>query len=96
MEILISRRQIFFFLILAGSNPRVQFDKCIFWPRNRPPTAISRRSEKAVYPSPLTLPPRNVADGRLNYQNQFFDSPSEIISLLEHEWARPANYDLFR
>jgi hypothetical protein len=41
-------------------------------------------------------PGRKVADGRVNYQNQFFDSLSEIISLLEYEYARPGIFDLLR
>jgi hypothetical protein len=50
---------------------------------------------KAVDPSPFRAQGRNVADGPLNYQNQFFDSLSETISLLEYECARPENSDLF-
>jgi hypothetical protein len=44
----------------------------------------------------FALPGRKVADGRLNCQNQVFGSMSEIISLLEHEWDRQENSDLFR
>jgi hypothetical protein len=96
IEILISGNWTFFFLVVVESNPRVQLEKCIFWPRNRPRTAISRRFEKAIHPSQFSLAGRQVADGRLNCQNQLFDSLSEMISLLDHEWARPETSDLFR
>jgi hypothetical protein len=96
IEILISGKQTFVFLIFVGSNPQVQLEKCIFWPQNRSAMATSRRSEKAVYPSPFTWRGRMVGDGRLNCQKQFFAPLSEILSLLEYEWARPGNSDFFR
>jgi hypothetical protein len=55
----------------------------------------TRKPEKAVYPSPFTPPGKNLADRRLNCEHQFFGSLSEIISLLENEWAHPENYNLF-
>jgi hypothetical protein len=51
---------------------------------------------KTVYPSQFTRPTRHIPDGRLNYQNHFFASLSEIISLVEYEWARLENSELFR
>jgi hypothetical protein len=50
---------------------------------------------KTVYPSTFTLRGRKVAAVRLKYHNQLFDSLAEIISLLEREWVRPENPDLF-
>jgi hypothetical protein len=58
--------------------------------------ATSRKAEESSLPVAVhSASPKN-ADGRLNCQNHFFGSLSEMISLLEHEWGCPENSDLFR
>jgi hypothetical protein len=57
---------------------------------------VLKNLDKADYPSTFARSGKMVANAPLNCQNQFFESLSQIISLLEHEWARPENFDFFR
>jgi hypothetical protein len=50
IEILIIGRRIFLLLIFVGSNPQIQLEKYIFWPRNRRPMPNSQKGDKNNLP----------------------------------------------